>query len=151
MKGMIVTLSIFLAFSLIGVQATSTAIKVDPTQAFLDPTPPADRYVLDGQIHWGPYVNCELFNETQNDLRILRYVYDFWIRNQWGQIERRQQLYQCVSGCLVESFSMVRLIGPQNSPIIRSASCRALVRRVDLYDGHDDDFNLRSPKVFDRW
>jgi hypothetical protein len=152
MKGILLTLSLFALFAAHAAPLSSNfeSILID-AKAGGDQTILEDRFVLEGQISWGSFVNCELFNETQNDLMILRYVYEFWIRNQFGQIERRNQLYQCVSGCMLESFGMVRLIGPINQPFILRASCRALVERIDMDDDNDDDFNLRKPKVYDRW
>lgn len=112
---------------------------------------PSDRYVLEGEVRYGRYINCQLFNETQNDLRVQRYVYEVWSRGYYGQIEKQTHLFQCLSGCHLESFSMLRLSGPPVTQHIVRASCKALVRRLNWDDGNDDDYNLRRPQVFDRW
>lgn len=107
------------------------------------------RSVIRGDIHFGQYVNCEVFNETPHDFVIMRYVYDFLVRDAYGRHVSQTQLFQCVSGCFVESFSSVRLSGPRNSPHIVRASCKALVRKMDWHD--DDHWHQEGPKIFDRW
>jgi hypothetical protein len=107
------------------------------------------RSVVQGDIQYGQFINCEVFNETPHDFIVMRYVYEFLVRDSYGRMINQSQLYQCVSGCFVESFSYVRLSGPRNSPHLLRASCKALVRKIDWYN--DDDWHQEGPKIFDRW
>ncbi len=110
-----------------------------------------ERYVLEGSTLFGNYVNCQLFNETQNEMEVLRYVYELTYVDGFGRVQNQVSLYHCATGCRLESFSMLSLSGPQNHRNLLRASCKALVKVIRHDDGNDDLYGLRSPQVFDRW
>ena len=139
---MIALLTLLFTFS---VHASSMTSELQPIFSARD----QHRSVVTGQVRYGHFINCEIFNETSQDFTILRYVYETLVRDAFGQLIPQTQLFQCVSGCFVESFSSVRLSGPRNSINIVQSRCKALVRTYDWND--DDDWYREGPKVFDRW
>lgn len=110
-----------------------------------------ERYVLEGDVLFGNFVNCQLFNETQNEMEVLRYAYELTYVDGFGRVQNQVSLYHCATGCRLDSFSMLRLSGPQNQSNLLRASCKALVKVIRQDDGNDDYYGLRAPQVFDRW
>lgn len=80
---------------------------------------------LEGQINWGPFVNCEIYNNSHRDLLVTDYQYTITYTNGFSNTFN----YKCQFNCQVPSFSFQRFSGPRNAPNIMAASCRAHVFR----------------------
>ena len=78
---------------------------------------------VQGQINWGRYVNCEIYNNSHRPMKVIDYQYIITYTNGFS----RTFNYTCQAGCKVENFSFQRFSGPTNYANIMDASCRAHV------------------------
>ncbi len=78
---------------------------------------------VEGQINWGPFVNCEIYNNSHRRMTVLDYQYTITYTNGF----QRTFNYICQHGCNVRSFDFTRFSGPTNHPNIMAATCRAHV------------------------
>ena len=72
-----------------------------------------------GLVNWGPFVNCELYNDGIKTLNISKTHYTVMYNT--GQI--RTHTYLCTYGCKVKPFETKRFSGPVNSGLVMSATC----------------------------
>ncbi|RZF22627.1 hypothetical protein DAY19_02310 [Halobacteriovorax vibrionivorans] len=79
--------------------------------------------VIDGQINWGPFVNCEIYNDSHRRMSVIDYQYTITYTNGFQRVFN----YKCQFGCEVPSFDFQRFSGPRNHPNIMHASCLAHV------------------------
>lgn len=81
---------------------------------------------VDGQINWGPYINCEVYNDMPFPVKITDYSYSIFYTNGGSELKA----ISCQFGCRMEPFTFKRLTGPANSPYIMDATCDAHVRPI---------------------
>ncbi len=84
---------------------------------------PQRHNVVEGQINWGRFVNCEIYNDTHRRMQVVDYQYIITFTNGFT----RTFDYKCQFGCEVPTYSFQRFSGPTNQPNIMHASCRAHV------------------------
>lgn len=79
---------------------------------------------LEGMINWGPFINCEVYNDSHRPVRVSSYEYIITYTN--GAIDRKR--VPCQFNCQINPYAFQRFSGPQNSPYVMSASCRAFTK-----------------------
>ena len=90
------------------------------TSAWAHPSPR-----ISGQINWGQFVNCEMYNDTFKTQIVKNTHYSVTYTN--GYIQR--YTYACTFGCNVEPYTTKRYAGPQNSGRVLRASCSFEIKK----------------------
>ncbi len=83
---------------------------------------------LRGDVTWGPFLNCELMNHSDDDLKVVHYYYDIRFTDQFGRMRRNVERVMCTYNCDIDAFSFSIFTGPKNYPNIYDARCGAYVR-----------------------
>jgi len=81
---------------------------------------------LEGMVNYGPYINCEIYNDFHVPVRVKNYEYTIRLVN--GQVHRENLL--CTFNCDIQDYSFKRFSGPVNSPMVFDARCSANVTRL---------------------
>lgn len=76
---------------------------------------------IEGMINWGPFINCEVYNNSHRPETVRSFQYTITYSN--GFTENKN--FYCQFNCNIAPFAFQRFTGPTNSPHVMAASCRA--------------------------
>ncbi len=93
------------------------------------PGHPPRNTVVEGVVHYGRTLQCEIWNDHRRPIRVLNYTYDIWYRGADGRARLTSRSFDCRYNCRIGSDHYNVFSGPLNNGPTISASCRALVRR----------------------
>ncbi|OUR99831.1 hypothetical protein A9Q84_02040 [Halobacteriovorax marinus] len=85
-------------------------------------------YSIEGEVVYGPMLQCEFWNDSDRPIRVINYTYKIWFRNPWGRLELATRLFQCRYNCRLGVDAYNIFSGPVNDGPTVSATCSALVR-----------------------
>jgi hypothetical protein len=95
----------------------------------LHPGHPPRNTVVEGMVHYGPTLQCEIWNDHRRPIRVINYRYDIWFRGPDGRPRLTTRSFDCRYNCRIGVNQHNVFSGPLNNGPTISASCRALVRR----------------------
>lgn len=112
----------------IGVINESPTTDTDYTDIFpieepVDTEPKSSNAVVHGNIEFGVYLNCIVWNSNQFPITVSQVAYQVNYANGTSQT----LTYPCTSSCTVLPYNSIKLGGPPNSSIYVSGSCSAIV------------------------
>ncbi|EQC45362.1 hypothetical protein [Bacteriovorax sp. Seq25_V] len=81
---------------------------------------------IEGMVNYGPFLNCEIYNDYHVPVQVKNYEYTIRLRN--GQLYRENLI--CQFNCTIEDYGFKRFSGPVNSPMVYDARCSANVARL---------------------
>jgi len=81
-----------------------------------------------GTMNWGPFLNCELDNNSYDRMRVVHYYYQIDFTDQYGRARTNTERLRCDFNCIVDSYSYSVFTGPRNYPNIYNARCGAYVK-----------------------
>lgn len=85
--------------------------------------------VFEGIVHYGPTLQCEIWNDHRRPVRVINYTYDIWYRGPNGRPMLTSRSFDCRYNCRIGAHQEKIFTGPLNNGPTISASCRALVRK----------------------
>jgi hypothetical protein len=85
-----------------------------------------------GMINWGPYINCEAYNNSHKAFRIIKTIYNVQFTNGF----QKNYVYKCVNNCTVRPHEFKRFSGPTNSPYVLRATCSFVTKRRGHHNPH---------------
>jgi hypothetical protein len=79
---------------------------------------------IEGMINWGPFINCEVYNDGHRAELVRSYQYRITYTNGYTETHN----LRCQFNCQVAPYSFQRFTGPRNNPNVLAASCTAFTQ-----------------------
>ncbi|WP_127713986.1 hypothetical protein [Halobacteriovorax sp. HLS] len=115
---------------LVFIMATLSSLSLFAGQEEHPGHPPTRNDLVEGIVHYGPTLQCEIWNDARRPIRVINYTYNIWYRGPNGRALLATRRFDCRYNCRVGEFSSQIFTGPLNNGPTISASCNAIIRRA---------------------